>query len=105
MGLSLRIGHHPILDMPISRSKVTIYFNEKPVEAYEGETVAAALTAAGIKVFHHSKRYHTPRGLFCGIGHCTDCAMEVDGIPNTRICITTVRNGMRVYSDNHSCRL
>ena len=39
---------------------------------------------------------HEPRGIFCAIGRCTDCKMTVDGVPNTRTCITLVKDGMRV---------
>ena len=37
-----------------------------------------------------------PRGIFCGIGVCFDCLVVVDGVPNTRACMTWVRNGMVV---------
>ena len=37
-----------------------------------------------------------PRGIFCGIGRCTDCVMTVDGQPNVRTCVTPVRAGMKV---------
>ena len=37
-------------------------FDEKEIEALEGEPIAAALTAAGIKVFHRSPKKEEPRG-------------------------------------------
>ena len=37
-----------------------------------------------------------PRGVFCGMGVCFDCLVVVDGIPNTRACVTWVREGMNV---------
>jgi D-hydroxyproline dehydrogenase subunit gamma len=37
-----------------------------------------------------------PRGIFCGMGVCFDCLMVIDGIPNTRACMTWVREGMDV---------
>jgi predicted molibdopterin-dependent oxidoreductase YjgC len=57
-------------------------------------------------VFRHTRKYHESRGFFCGIGHCTDCIMEVDGIPNVRTCITPVQPGMIIrtgigLSDSH----
>mgnify|MGYP002597611626 CR=1 FL=1 len=64
--------------------------------AREGDPIAAALMANGIRTFRHTARYHEPRGLFCGIGQCTDCVMEVDGKPNVKTCITRVREGMTV---------
>ncbi|MFA6785534.1 MAG: (2Fe-2S)-binding protein, partial [Sphaerochaeta sp.] len=39
-----------------------------------------------------------PRGIYCGIGRCTDCVMKVNGIPNIRTCITPVEEGMVIES-------
>lgn len=87
------IARHPILDVP-DRAAVHITVDGVKIEAREGDTIAAALTANGIRVFRHSARFGEPRGLFCGIGQCTDCVMEVDGRPNVRTCVTRVRDGM-----------
>jgi predicted molibdopterin-dependent oxidoreductase YjgC len=91
----MRIIEHPIL--PDDEKKpVTIYYNGKPLEAMEGEPVAAALMAAGIRSMRTTAKLHEPRGIFCAIGRCTDCMMVVDGVPNTRTCVTYVYDGMRV---------
>ena len=92
----MRVIEHPILDELKDQKKVTLYYNGEPVEAVEGEPVAAALMNAGIRVFRTTAKRHEPRGIFCAIGRCTDCMMIVDGIPNTRTCVTPVRDGMRV---------
>jgi NADH dehydrogenase/NADH:ubiquinone oxidoreductase subunit G len=34
--------------------------------------------------------------VFCGIGVCFDCLVVVDGVPNTRACMTWVREGMHI---------
>jgi predicted molibdopterin-dependent oxidoreductase YjgC len=92
----LRITDHPILDDLGERREVTLFFQGKEIRAYEGETVAAALYAAGIKVFRYTPEYMEPRGVFCNRGRCTDCIMRVDGKPNVRTCVTLVRDGMKV---------
>ncbi|WP_048146532.1 FAD-dependent oxidoreductase [Pyrococcus abyssi] len=93
----MRIKEHPILNFESKRGrKVTIYYKGKPIEAYEGETIAAALHAAGIKVLNYSRIKKRPRGLFCAIGKCSSCLMTVNGIPNVRTCITLVEDGMRI---------
>jgi predicted molibdopterin-dependent oxidoreductase YjgC len=92
----LRIYDHPILGKLRERRKVLIEVDGKRIEAYEGEPIAAALLAAGIRVFRYTVRRNEPRGLFCAIGRCTDCVMTVDGTPNIRTCITPVRDGMKV---------
>lgn len=92
----MRVIEHPILDELDTSRKVTIYFNDRPIEALEGEAIAAALINAGIISFRTTQKKHEPRGIFCAIGRCTDCKMVVDGVPNTRTCITPVRDGMHV---------
>lgn len=94
----MRIEHHPILEDLPDRKKVTIHVDGKKIEALEGESVAAAMCAAGIKVHRTTAKNGEPRGIFCNIGRCTDCIMKVDGQPNVRTCVTTVCDGMVVES-------
>jgi predicted molibdopterin-dependent oxidoreductase YjgC len=91
-----RIEAHPILARRPERHAVTIRFGDRPLPAFEGEPIAAALLAAGVKVFRKTSKRGEPRQLFCGIGRCTDCVMIVDGLPGVRTCVTPVRDGMRV---------
>lgn len=83
--------------------KVTIRVDGKAIEAYTGETVFAALTAAGIRVLRHpsKNRTETARGGFCGMGVCQECRVTVDGLPDQRACITEVREGMEISTDAH----
>jgi len=93
----MRLKEHPILDFRSRRGrKITIYFEGKPIEAYEGETIAMALHAAGIRVLGYGLNKHRPRGLFCAIGKCSSCLVTVNGVPNVRSCITLVEDGMRI---------
>ena len=97
----MRIKEHPVLDYERG-TKICFTFNGKEIEAYRGETVAAALHAAGVWYYHDSSELERPRGLFCAIGHCSACLMTVDGIPNTKICVTDAVDGMVVESKrNH----
>jgi predicted molibdopterin-dependent oxidoreductase YjgC len=63
--------------------------------AHPGETVAAAMTAAGKLTLNYTPQ-ETPRGIFCGIGICWGCLIEVNGIPNQRACQTLAVAGCRV---------
>lgn len=91
----MRIVEHPIIDFKRGR-KVTFSFNGRPVNGHEGETIAAALHAAGVRVLSHSYKLKRPRGFFCAIGNCSSCLMKVNGVFNVRICVTPVREGDRV---------
>lgn len=75
-------------------------FQGHAVEAKDGDTIAAALYRNGQRTFSRSFKYHRPRGLLCVAGKCPNCLMNVDGIPNIRTCITSVRDGMRVKAQN-----
>jgi len=100
--MNMRITKHPILgDIEYDR-KVKIYVDGQELEAIEGEMIASALLAAGIKTFRYTKKHHAPRGIFCGIGRCTDCVMTVNGMPNVRTCVTPVEEGMRIETQ-HGC--
>src|SRR5206468_7277956 len=79
---------------------ISIEFDGQPVAAYEGETVAAAVVAAGKKVFRSTARLGAPRGLYCGMGVCYDCLVVVDGCPNRRACMTRVAPGLRVQTQS-----
>jgi predicted molibdopterin-dependent oxidoreductase YjgC len=92
------IMEHPILEFGDRGRKVSIRVNGRRIEAFEGEPIAAAMVAAGVIVFRHTPKLKKPRGLYCAIGRCTDCVMRVDGVPSVRTCITPVRDGMIVES-------
>lgn len=74
---------------------MTLSLDGRPVTAFEGESVAALLLAEG----HVATRLTAggaSRGVYCGMGVCFDCLVVVDGVPNTRACVTWVREGMDV---------
>jgi hypothetical protein len=72
----------------------------EPVTAYPGETVAAALIAAGRRCTRTTARRDEPRGLYCGMGVCFECVMVVDGRPNIRACVTPAAPGVRVETQH-----
>jgi aerobic-type carbon monoxide dehydrogenase small subunit (CoxS/CutS family) len=70
-------------------------WNGTTVEAYEGETIGAALLAAGYRTLRTSSGGE-PRGIFCGMGVCFDCVVTVDGQSQVRACLAPVRGEMVV---------
>ena len=86
------------LDLPpgLARGpRLTLTLDGNPVTAYDGETVATVLLAEG-RIATRTTAGGEPRGVFCGMGVCFDCLVIVDGLPNTRACMTQVRDGMDV---------
>lgn len=90
-----RIENHPILEFHKGQ-KVTFSFEGRLMEGFEGEPIAAALHANGIKVLHKSANKGRARGFFCAIGNCSSCLMRVNGVPNVRVCIEPLRKDMLV---------
>jgi predicted molibdopterin-dependent oxidoreductase YjgC len=76
--------------------RLTFNFDGKPVTAFKGESVAAALLAVGERVLRITSHKGTPRGIFCGMGVCYDCLMVIDGEPSRRACMTLAEPGMKV---------
>ena len=79
---------------------VTFTFAGRTIAAVEGQSIAAALYASGMRVFSRSFKYHRARGLFCVSGDCPNCLMQVDGRPNVRTCIEPVCQGQVVQAQN-----
>jgi sarcosine oxidase subunit alpha len=70
------------------------------VGGFPGDTLGSAMYAAGHRLFSRSFKYHRPRGLLCCSGHCPNCLMTVDGVPNVRVCVEPIRAGAVVRSQN-----
>jgi NADPH-dependent 2,4-dienoyl-CoA reductase/sulfur reductase-like enzyme len=64
-------------------------FDGERILARPGETVAAALTAVGIRDLRVD-RDGLPRGLYCGMGVCQDCLVEINGEAAVPACMTKV---------------
>src|SRR4051812_44726426 len=91
-----RIDEHPVLGRRDNQRFVSITVDGVALDAIDGEPIAAALLAHGRRVCRTMPETHHPRGVFCGVGRCPDCAMIVDGELNVMTCLTLVRAGMRV---------
>jgi predicted molibdopterin-dependent oxidoreductase YjgC len=66
------------------------------LQGLEGDTVVSALHANGITALSQSIHLKRPRGFYCAIGHCASCNMTVNGVVNTRTCVTPLKEGMIV---------
>ncbi len=85
----------------IDRSEpIRFTFEGKLVEGFAGDTIGSALYAGGRRVFSRSFKYHRPRGLLCCSGACPNCMMEVDGVPNVRVCVAPAHEGAVVKAQN-----
>jgi predicted molibdopterin-dependent oxidoreductase YjgC len=74
----------------------TFTFDGAPVAFRPGQSIGAALIAAGVRSWRSTRHTGRPRGVFCGIGVCFDCLVTVDGTPNRRACRIPAQDGMQV---------
>jgi sarcosine oxidase subunit alpha len=78
------------------RRRLALTFDGQPVEAREGDSVAAALLGAGRLRFRESAVSGAPRGPYCLMGVCFDCLVVIDGEGNRQACLVEARDGMVV---------
>jgi predicted molibdopterin-dependent oxidoreductase YjgC len=84
----------------------TFSFGDKEITAEPGQSIGAALIAAGHRAWRTTRLGGAPRGVFCGIGVCFDCLVLVNGRPNQRACLTEVHDGDEVRPQEgtgHEC--
>ncbi len=90
-----RIKAHPIL-IDDSVADIPFYWQDQTFLAKEGEMISSALIANGISIFGHHPTDHSPQGIFCANGQCSQCMVIADGLP-VKSCMTPVRRGMQVF--------
>jgi D-hydroxyproline dehydrogenase subunit gamma len=72
---------------------VSFRYDGAALTAPAGSTIAAALIGNGILAWRTTRRRGEPRGLFCGIGYCQDCLVDVNTNAAVRACQVLVRDG------------
>ncbi|HWJ73090.1 MAG TPA: FAD-dependent oxidoreductase [Kaistia sp.] len=78
-----------------SGAAIAFNFEGETIAARAGESLAASLAAAG----HLGLRQAGPdtqRGVFCGMGACQECLVEIDGRGGQRACMVKAEPGMAV---------
>ncbi len=78
------------------RLALTIVIDGIATQAREGDSVAAAMLAAGHLITRTTPVSGAPRAPYCLMGVCFDCLVTVDGVGNRQGCMVPVRDGMRI---------
>jgi len=78
------------------RPVVRLTFEGRAIEAREGDSVAAALLAAGVGPCRTTAVSGAPRAPYCMMGACFDCLVAIDGVGNRQACLVPVAEGMAV---------
>ncbi len=83
-----------LLDTP--QRAVTVTIDGCTVEARLGDSVAAALLAAGTRPTRASPVGGAPRAPYCMMGVCFECLVTIDGVGNRQSCLIPVAEGMAI---------
>lgn len=75
--------------------RVSVIVDGRAIKAHEGETVFAALIAAGIKRLKGTGT-DQPRGGLCGMGICYECLVTINSVSDQRACMTLVEDQMEI---------
>ena len=84
-------------------NKIKFEFEGQVLKAFPGDSIAAALIAYDIIELRYTSDGES-RGIFCGMGVCQECLVEIDGEQNQRACMTKVREGMQIYRQKHHAK-
>lgn len=93
-----RIIDHPVLGKLTNQTPVTFTFDGKIYEGFEGDTIASALLANGIRQLRVHEGTGAPRAIYCNIGHCFECRVTVNEGQVVRACMTPIQNQMVIAS-------
>lgn len=78
------------------RGTVLVEIDGVAFYARTGESVAAAILAAGMIPSRSTALSGSPRAPYCMMGACFECLVEIDGVPNVQGCMTLVAHGMKI---------
>ncbi len=75
-------------------------FDGRPLIAPAGSTVAGALVRNGVSSWRRTRVKGHARGVFCGIGTCFDCLIDVNGERAVRACLRALCEGDRLETSS-----
>jgi predicted molibdopterin-dependent oxidoreductase YjgC len=84
-------GSDPV--RPAAPTPLTIDVDGEPVTGVRGQSLAGVILASGTLGFRRTSAHNRPRGVFCGIGVCYDCLVEVNGQRDVRSCQRRATDG------------
>jgi predicted molibdopterin-dependent oxidoreductase YjgC len=83
-----------------AREVVRLTVDGRPIEARAGDSIAAAMLAAGFEHCRTTPVSGAPRGPYCMMGVCFECLVTVDGVGNRQGCMIAAADGMAVETQH-----
>lgn len=84
-------GDDPI--RPHETTPVTVTVDGHEVTGVAGQSIAGVIMAGDQLELRRTAVGDRPRGVFCGIGVCFDCIVEVNGVQDVRACQRKAHDG------------
>lgn len=78
---------------PAQPTPLTITVDGVPATGVAGQSLAGVILASGTLGFRRTSAQGKLRGVFCGIGVCYDCLVEVNGQRDVRACQRRASDG------------
>lgn len=85
---------------PAPTVPVTITVDGAPVTGVLGQSIAGVILAGGSLGLRRTSVAGRPRGVFCGIGVCFDCLVELNGHRDVRACQRRATDGDEVRTQH-----
>jgi D-hydroxyproline dehydrogenase subunit gamma len=85
---------------PAQPAPVTITVDGESTTGVAGQSLAGVILAGGTLGFRRTSVAGRPRGVFCGIGVCFDCLVEVNGHRDVRACQRRAAEGDEVRTQH-----
>ncbi|MGV0375428.1 (2Fe-2S)-binding protein [Corynebacterium hadale] len=80
--------------------QVRFFLDGQSREVPKGTKVSAAIFLTERALHSRDSEVSSqPRGMFCGIGCCYECLVNIDGVPKQRSCLVEVAPGMEIERD------
>ena len=91
-------------NLEVNSKKIKFSYENKVYEAFDGETVASALTRNGIKDLRKDKN-NNHRGIYCNMGICNECIVEINGNPSIKSCTTNIKENDKIVIQKYNVEL
>ena len=97
----MRIEGRGLIDRDV---RIRFQFDGKGYAGFQGDTLASALLANGVKLMGRSFKYHRPRGVLTAGSEEPNALMEIGTgasmVPNTRATVQEIFEGLEAHSQN-----
>lgn len=85
---------------PAPPAPLAITVDGERVPGVVGQSIAGVVLASGSLGLRRTSARDRPRGVFCGIGVCYDCLVEVNGVRDVRACQRRAADGDEVRTQH-----